>query len=64
MTPQDALAMALDETVGKLGWLRATPPDPVQEWLMNADAILAALPPGWRLTAEPPLTAERLARLQ
>ena len=38
-----ALARALMTTVGTTGWLRADPPDPVQEWLMNAKVVQAAL---------------------
>lgn len=41
---REQLAVALNETVGRHGWLRSTPPDPVEEWRMNAAAIFAALP--------------------
>lgn len=38
----ERLALALNATVGTVGWMRSTPADPVEEWLVNAAAIAAA----------------------
>jgi hypothetical protein len=37
----ERLARALNESVGTLGWLRLTPPSPVEEWRENARIIAA-----------------------
>ena len=39
----ESLAKALNATVGKHGWLRSSPSDPVEEWRVNAAAILDAV---------------------
>ncbi len=37
----EVLAEALNNTVGKSGWLRLTPSDAVSEWVANAEVIAA-----------------------
>jgi hypothetical protein len=49
------LAEALNNTVGTSGWLRATPSDPVEEWLVNAELIAREYA---RLVANPATSSE------
>jgi hypothetical protein len=66
LVSREELAVALNETVGRVGWLRSTPSDPVEEWRANADAIFAALPqpatePALDWTDDPMAEARRIA---
>jgi len=60
VTPQEALVAALSKTIDREA-MGAAVIGGGKEWY--AAALLAALPEGWRLTNEPEVTVERLARV-
>lgn len=51
----ERLAEALNATVGKYGWARSAPADPVAEWRVNAHRVAAEYA---RLASEPTETGE------